>query len=346
MDDLLDLHRKLLEIQNNIVMPSEKILREYKTILPDFTVLEQISKTYEQTTLYGLRIAESISRDCLALSYHVNPELIEAFQRTNEEHLRAVEKIMPDLQYLSDLEKIATPFIDWLQSINLSLPIGLIGEIKISANDSSRYKKLKKQYLHAMHESKWFPYAGLLANPALMFFVVDIINTSRGASIRRQKRIDKAILSYYTNSEIKKTVQGWSHSDLDNTTKKILKHAVNAFYRGEYVLTIDCLATLWESLISFATKKPISYEKNKKGHDKAKEHLEKLIEENDYDKIFMDYYKDYIFSHCYGPEETIEGVPNRHACAHGWYAKYPNRKAALNAILLTDFILHLEPASD
>ena len=42
-------------------------------------------------------------------------------------------------------------------------------------------------------------------------------------------------------------------------------------------------------------------------------------------------------------EDVVDGVPNRHGVAHSWYPKYPSQKAALNAILLTDFVINLKP---
>lgn len=41
-------------------------------------------------------------------------------------------------------------------------------------------------------------------------------------------------------------------------------------------------------------------------------------------------------------EDVIEGVPSRNGCLNGHYRKYPNKKASLNAILLTDFIISLQ----
>ncbi len=42
-------------------------------------------------------------------------------------------------------------------------------------------------------------------------------------------------------------------------------------------------------------------------------------------------------------ESGLLVVKDRHGVAHGWYSHYPNKKAALNAILFTGFILNLEP---
>ena len=42
-------------------------------------------------------------------------------------------------------------------------------------------------------------------------------------------------------------------------------------------------------------------------------------------------------------DDVIDGVPNRHGVSHSWYRSYPSKKASLNAIMLTDYILRLEP---
>ena len=38
--------------------------------------------------------------------------------------------------------------------------------------------------------------------------------------------------------------------------------------------------------------------------------------------------------------------PTETEVAHSWYIKYPSQKAALNAILLTDFVLSLKPKNE
>ena len=75
----------------------------------------------------------------------------------------------------------------------------------------------------------------------------------------------------------------------------------------------------------------------------SKKELEDLIEANDYDKIFSDYFNTFIVSQCNKVDDVVDGVPNRHGVSHSWYHSYPSKKASLNAILLTDFIIGLEP---
>jgi hypothetical protein len=62
------------------------------------------------------------------------------------------------------------------------------------------YRELNERYLQVMYESKWFPYAGWTVDIELFAEVNEIIASSRGASKRREKRIDNAILSYVYKS--------------------------------------------------------------------------------------------------------------------------------------------------
>ena len=104
------------------------------------------------------------------------------------------------------------------------------------------------------------------------------------------------------------------------------------------MLTISCLATMWEGLIH---KK--SHVTTRQKMEKTKKDFAKLIDENDYKPILSEYFNNFIVSNCNSAADVKNGVPNRHGVSHSWYNTYPNKKAALNAILLTDFILKLEP---
>jgi hypothetical protein len=42
-------------------------------------------------------------------------------------------------------------------------------------------------------------------------------------------------------------------------------------------------------------------------------------------------------------KDAVDGIPNRHGSAHGWPPVKKRKKAAINAIMFTDFIIKLEP---
>lgn len=226
------------------------------------------------------------------------------------------------------------PFIQWLQTFDFS-PWTQIFENWQIPDFTDYHDELDEIYLRAMYEAKWFPYAGGMADMSLSAEVNEILNTSRGMSKRCEKRIDKAILSYYTKSEIKQIKKEWKASDLEPHMKKALGQALEAYLRGEYALVIPFLATTWEGIIKSkaaeVTKKP-------------KEDFKKFVDENGFDDVFSDFYNNLIIGTCYSKDDVIEGIPNRHSVAHSWYVKYPTKKAALNAILLTDFVINLKPS--
>lgn len=231
-----------------------------------------------------------------------------------------------------------SPMMQWLQSFDYSPIWSFLENLELEGDLLDKYDELNGAYLTAMYECKWFPYAGWSVDIRMFSTVSDIISESRGASKRREKRIDDVIFAYYTKTEIKNIKRTWKNSDLEPHIKKILGQAIEAHLRGEYVLTITCLSTMWEGLIH----KRLNVTE-RLGSKKTKEGFKELIGENDFDPIFSDFYENFIVCDCNSPEEVIDGVPNRNGVSHSKYKKYPNKKASLNAILLTDFIIGLEP---
>ena len=192
-----------------------------------------------------------------------------------------------------------------------------------------------------MYECKWFPYASWSADLRLTREIYEVLSTSRGASKRREKRIDKLILGYYTPQRIREIKRTWKDSDLEPHIKKILGQALEAHLRGEYALSIACLSTMWEGLIHHKLHITGRYSQKKTGRD-----FTELIKENDLKPVFGEFYEKLIVCDCNTVDEVVEGIPNRNGVSHSKYKKYPNKKASLNAILIADFIIHLEPKQE
>lgn len=232
--------------------------------------------------------------------------------------------------------------MNWLMSFDFTSIINSIARnLEIDFSFIDAYKQFNERYLQAMYECHWFPYVGWTIGISLMLDVSEVLASSRGVSKRCEKRIDKIVLSYYTSKEIKNIKRNWRNSNLEPHIKKILGQAIEAHLRGEYVLTISCLSSMWETLIYYRAgiTRPLKQKE-------TKEKLKMLTEENGLDDIFSDFYDNLILSHINTPEEVMEGVPNRNGSLHGKYKKYPNKKASLNAILITDFIISLEPKKE
>ena len=240
--------------------------------------------------------------------------------------------------YAETIQNISSPILSILESFDTSYVSQSLREIAQTISAYYDSNRLKKVLLTVMAESKWFPYAGWIADVHTLYEISNIVASSRGASARRTKRIDKVVLNYYTNGKIREIKSNWWHTDLPFCIRKILGQALEAHLRGEYALSITCLATMWEGLI--LDKIHVLGRQNMK---KTKKDFADLIDENNFAPIFSEFYNDYIVSNCNSAEEVIEGIPNRNGISHSKYKKYPNKKASLNAILLTDFIINLQP---
>ena len=138
--------------------------------------------------------------------------------------------------------------------------------------------------------------------------------------------------------EINNFKRRWRQKSLPSYMTRILVQSVQAYHRREYALTVSALSTLWEGIIQ-QKMNDNSYRISRK----TRENLSKLIEENEFDKIFSSFCDEFIFYNCIKPEDVKSDVPGRHGIAHCWYDTYPNRKMALNAIIFTDFLLELKP---
>lgn len=224
----------------------------------------------------------------------------------------------------------------WLQTVDFTPLISIFESIKDYGFEYD-YESVEEIYLKAMFDARWFPYAAHIADFRIADEIFDILDTSR-ASKNRIKRIDKVIFSYYDKEELDNLKRVWRQLNLPSYMTRILIQSVQAYNRKEYALTVSALSTLWEGIIQ---------EKVDDGEyrvsQRTRDNLSKLIEENEFNKIFDSFCDEFIFYNCKKPEDVKPDVPGRHAIAHCWYDTYPNRKVALNAILFTDFLLRLKP---
>ena len=335
-----------LEIHNRITNSVQPILDQQKKLenitsgihidTPRMCVENPAIETIQNVQFQSLthRISEQ------NFGFQANTGISRALEAFNNFILKVIENSLTFVDKFGErMQNIAqSPAIQWLQSIDYNPIISFFQNLDPDFDISERYKELNKAYLQAMYDCKWFPYAGWTIDIRLFTEVNDILATSRGKSKRRTTRIDKAIFSYYTDREIRKIKRSWKNSDLEFHIKKMLGQAIEAHLRGEYALTITCLATMWEGLIHKRSNVI-----GRRNSEKTKQDFKDLIKNNEFEPIFADFYENMIVSQCNTPDDVIEGVPNRNGVSHSKYKKYPNKKASLNAILLTDFIINLSP---
>lgn len=304
------------------------------TRIPNYVFTNPI---LEQMQLYSAAVVRGMQSTTNVLAHYLqeNQELIRSISTS-------VQAIV-DGYNQTIIAAVRSPVFDWISNLELFPIQAILSDLQIIGDISGNYDELDEVYLKTMMECKWFPYAAWAADLNLFAEISEIMATSRGASKRREQRIDKAVLSYYDKDEIRYIKKTWRESDLEPHIKRILRQAIDAHLRGEYALTITSLATLWEGLIYVRANNSTMQDRCKQPMSETKKELQSLTIANDYSEIFSDYFDTFIVSQCTKVGDIIEGVPNRHGAAHSWYQKYPNKKASLNAILLTDFIIKLEP---
>lgn len=237
---------------------------------------------------------------------------------------------------IQEFQSLTSNLVKWLQTIDFSPLTSILENIQNIGFDYD-YEKVNEVFLKAMFDARWFPYAGWIADFRIVDAMLEILDTSR-ASKNRIKRIDKLIFSYYDKEKINDVKRGWRQKNLPSYMTRILVQSVQAYHRREYALTVSALSTLWEGIIQEKVNDG-SYRMSRK----TRENLTKLIEENEFDKIFSSFCEEFIFYNCTKAEDVKPDVPGRHGIAHCWYDTYPSRKMALNAILFTDFLLGLKP---
>lgn len=237
---------------------------------------------------------------------------------------------------MQGIQTITSGLGKWLQTVDFSPLVSILENIQDIGFDFD-YEEVNEIFLKAMFDARWFPYAGWIADFRIVDAMLEILNTSR-VSKNRVNRIDRLIFSYYDKEEINNFKRRWRQMNLPSYMTRILVQSVQAYHRREYALTVSALSTLWEGIIQ-EKMNDNSYRISRR----TRENLGKLIEENEFDKIFASFCDEFIFYNCTKPDEVKSDVPGRHGIAHCWYDTYPNRKMALNAILFTDFLLELKP---
>ena len=237
---------------------------------------------------------------------------------------------------MQQIQTISSSIGQWLQTVDFTPLINILEDIRSIGFDHN-YDQINEIFLKAMFDARWFPYAGWIADFRIVGDLVEILNTSR-VSKNRVKRIDRLIFSYYSKGEIDNFKRNWRKLDLPPYMIRILIQSIQAYHRREYALTVATLSTLWEGIIQEKAQ-----DKGYRVSKRTRQNLTKLIDANEYDKIFSSFCEEFILYDCNSPEQVRDDVPGRHGIAHCWYDKYPSRKMALNAIIFTDFLLQLEP---
>jgi len=189
-----------------------------------------------------------------------------------------------------------------------------------------------------LFDSHWFPYAIKYVSQSCLFDIIDILAHTIDGSKNRTKKIDHCIFSYYSDKVIEKIKLEWRNYDMPEYVMRILHQAVQAYHRKEYALAEIPLVSLWECIMAEKVHND-GYRKT----NQSKENFNELRKNNAFPAIYTTFFNECIMYPCHSADGVMNDVPGRHGVAHGWFTQYPTKKAALNAILFTDYLVRTEP---
>ena len=321
-------------------------------IPPGIRAALESAQRYRETILPHLEIA-NLAQSALvsvnpALEWYQNNPMVMAALDSLKMTPTIITSVADTIGYIQSNSvmgslnnALTSPAIQWFESLNCSPIYAFLDAITSVFNVDIEKDEYAKYYREQMYFSRWFPYAGSVLNANYVEQINDTWAHTRDGSKNRVKQTDKVVFAFYNKTEIEYMRKVWRELGLPKYLVKILNQAVQAYHRGEYAVTVCTLSTLWEGIICEKANDPSFRTSNK-----TKDNLKKLVDENEYDSILYSFCDDFIFYNCKSPAEVKEDVPGRHGIAHCWYNKYPTKKAALNAILFTDFLLYLEPTEE
>ena len=239
---------------------------------------------------------------------------------------------------LNVVTSVLEPLVAYLREIAYS-PLSKLQKFFQELQLDQYFARLNNIYLEELAVARWFPVAIATENAEFFKDIINAVDTTRKGSQNRTKKLDKVFFAFYDVDAIDDIKRYWRTKDLPKHIKRILVEAIQAYKRRQYALTLSALAPLWQGIIQEKAK---GWQEGKT-NNKTKREFQSLITENDCNKFVEYYFDEYVFYPCYGIEEVKDDVPGRNSVCHSWYKAYPTRKAALNSILFTDFLLNLKP---
>ena len=341
-------------MSDNNEMKSNECIRQPMEMINDNkvrneTVLQSLSKFSDVLSAQKNIIAEATATSRIvseklssvtkpAIEFSLSPEFAQMAKKMAE----SMATYMPLINKANaivlantfDVSKIISPITEMLASFQKDYLLSLSESLK-NIDLAGWLERLYESVFQDALEARWFPLPAWDSDPAFMDKFIDIIETTNHGA-PRTKKIDSLIINYYTKTRLETIKKSW-RADLPYYKYKMLHQAVQAYHRHEYALTLSMLSTMWEGIIY----DKVNDSRRKKGPI-TKENYSKLVEDLKFKEFYETFFVDYIFYDCNSSEDVIEDVPGRHGVAHSFYQKYPSKKAALNAILFTEFLLKIQ----
>lgn len=238
--------------------------------------------------------------------------------------------------WISPLSIISQEISDCVAAISFAPLSTVLQETIYPYFNQKKQSRQERIFGQALSAAMWFPYMrGELFFTG--FYEINQILSECENEHDRIQRIDQMVFSFYTDERVQEIKEEWRDTGLPEHIYRIMSQSVDAYLRGEYAMTTIVLSSLWEGIVGQKATGEDTYKVSRK----TKENFKSLVIANNLPTVCVEFYESNIMYNCSSVEEVKPDVPGRHANAHGWFSAYPSRKAALNAIVFTDFLLNV-----
>lgn len=208
----------------------------------------------------------------------------------------------------------------------------------VFAEQQAFYDRYRAACVKALYDAGWCPFIYDDSPYSAVIGLNEILIHTKPDTKSRRQKIDRLVFDYFDDGYIKWLKQNWKDDSASVRLKRTLRHVLEAYMKKDYGIPVVVLSTLWEGLI-----KDIDELQDKPGSKKLKESVHNLVTKNEYPEALAEFYDNLVMYRCEKQGDVKDDAPGRHFVAHGlWYKNYPTKKAALNAILFTEFLFELK----
>ncbi len=326
-----NLFKSIEKFQKESAINLEPLLLQFDTLNESLSPMRELQDAINKSVIFSLsdvinsyfnnHFLKMDQCNLLNLSM-INADLFESFRRITESYK------------FDEVSRIYSPIQEMLKGISLNPLAGVLK--KLLGFDFSKYiNQFKDIVIRECYDAKWFPHALWVKEYELLINFCDLIDTTK-KSKNRIKKMDQIIFAHFSKDRSESLKKEWRRYGIPKHKMRMMHQAVQAYHRKEYALTVVMLSTLWEGIIY--DKADDSSRKNGK---RTKKNFQKLVSQSEYNEMVQSFFDEYIMYECRSEDDVKEDVPGRNSSAHSYYRKYPSRKAALNAIIFTDFLLRI-----
>ena len=315
-------------------LPDQVALRGFQSSWPAIDAFNhQLAMLEEQGMSYAQIISNLRQSDFLQRNNDLLVSPAVQLYETSHCLPEGIANCTSILDALTPIESIITN----INGIHLSNRLSPILEAVLSIHpDELFWRAYQRKCLHALMDARWSP-SLLFDLPEQEMILLNKILVKEMPPEKRVEAIDRFVFRRFGRDYIAEILKDWATLPIPSCVSRLMCEAVKAYRRKEYGLVVHSLPVQWEGIVKQKASLP---ERVRSSVLKAA--VEKLISENSCPKILYTFYDEFVMYQCDTSADYIPDVPGRNAIAHGWFPEYTSRKAALNAILFTDFLLPLD----